>query len=204
MTSFVYFDLGGVTIQDFSGNEKGNQLKIDLGLKGSQIKLFDQIYQQYAEKYNFSIDYDIDNLIPVLEKTLDITFPKNYSLLVDIVNRLESNPSIWPVIEKVAKNSHIGLLTNMFPRMLDLIKKRNIIPPVSWDVIVDSSVVGLQKPDPNIFVLATKLASVSTNEILFIDNSEEHIASAHDFGWKTFLYDSTNLKESSVKLSQLF
>lgn len=204
MISFVYFDLGGVAIRDFSGTDKSNQMKSDLGLKGNKSELFDQILEQHGRDYDFNIDFDIDRLIPILEKKLKITFPKNYSMLADIVNRFEPNPSILSVIEKIHKTRRIGLLTNMFPRMLDLIKERNIIPPAHWDVIIDSSVVGLQKPDPKIFAFAQKLAKVKNEEILFIDNSEEHIKSAANFGWKTFLYDPAHPSDSSVKLSQMF
>lgn len=125
MISFVYFDLGGVAIRDFSGTDKSNQLKTDLGLKGNKSVLFDQILEQHGREYDFNIDFDIDRLIPILEKKLDINLPENYSLLTDIVNRFEPNPSILPVIEKIHKTRRVGLLTNMFPRMLDLIKKRN-------------------------------------------------------------------------------
>lgn len=88
--------------------------------------------------------------------------------------------------------------------MLDLIKQRNIIPPTQWDVIVDSSAVGFQKPDPKIFALAQKLAQVRNDEILFVDNSEQHVKSADNFGWKTFLYDSADPTDSSAKLLQIF
>ena len=36
MISFIYFDLGGVAIRDFSGTDKSKQLKTDLGLKGNK------------------------------------------------------------------------------------------------------------------------------------------------------------------------
>ncbi|MBI5613876.1 hypothetical protein HY947_03040, partial [Candidatus Gottesmanbacteria bacterium] len=70
--------------------------------------------------------------------------------LDEFVNRFEKNQSIWPVLESIHKTYRMGLLTNVYPRMLDEIKNRDILPPIQWDVVVDSSIVGYQKPNPKI------------------------------------------------------
>lgn len=200
MISFIYFDLGGVVILDFSGTNKWAELKSDLGLKDKKLDVFNEVWKRYESDYDFCIDFDIDRLIPIFEKEHGINFPKDYSFVVDFVNRFEPNPSIWPVIEKIQKICRIGLLTNVYPRMLDLIKNRNIMPQTKWDVEIDSSVVGLQKPHQKLFELAQEMAKINKEEILFVDNTEGHIKAAADFGWKTFLYDSKDPESSSKKL----
>ena len=176
--------------------------KSDLGFHDKKLDIFNQVWKQHEDEY--SIDFDVDRLIPIFEKEHGITLPKNYSFVSDFVNRFEPNPSIWPVIEKIHKTKKIGLLTNVYPRMLDGIKQRNIMPQVAWDVEIDSSIVGLKKPHRKIFELAQDLAKVNRDEMLFVDNTPGHIKAAADFGWQTFLYDSKDPVQSSKKLLQIF
>ena len=108
------------------------------------------------------------------------------------------------MIKKIHNSCRIGLLTNMYPGMFSAIKKRGILPDIEWDAIVDSGIVGLQKPDPRIFELAEQKAGAKGKEILFVENSPGNIIAASDYGWQTFLYDSAAPEESSRKLGSFF
>ena len=88
--------------------------------------------------------------------------------------------------------------------MFDDIKNKGLLPPVEWEITIDSTKVGLQKPDPKIFDLAQKQSGVNNSEILFVDNNQKNIDAAEKFGWQTFYYDSSNYKESCRKLNQFF
>lgn len=131
-------------------------------------------------------------------------FPKSYSFLKDgFVSRFKQNKSIWPVIKQAKKTFGVGLITNQYPNMLEEAKKAKLLPPVRWNVVIDSTVIKLQKPEIEIFRLAEKLAKVKGNEILFVENTPEHIEAAKKLGWRTFLYDPGNCELSSKKLLQL-
>lgn len=190
MISFVYFDVGGVVIDDFYGNNKWDDLKRELGITAANQAAFEKIWSRYAAE--LCIDRDIETLLPILSGELGLEFPASYSLLDGFVSRFYANPGIWPVIKEVKTKAKIGLLTNMYPRMFAAIEQKHILPDVKWDVVIDSSLELLQKPDRKFFELAEKRAAVSHSEILFIDNSPEHIKEAEAFGWQTFLYDSSN------------
>lgn len=201
MISFVYFDVGGVAILDFSGTNKWNELKNGLKIPKEQDQAFDKFFTEYEADCT---DRDIDSLIPIIKTRFGASIPKNYSMLTDFVTRFEKNPLLWPVIKKVKEKCRIGLLTDMYPRMLQAIRNYNLLPPVDWDVIIDSSVVKYQKPNKKIFEIAEKEARVNKHEILFIDNTIKNIQAALNFGWQTFLYDSTNPEESSHNLLNYF
>ena len=198
MISFVYFDLGGVVIQDFSGTNKWEELKSVIGITPKNRVAFDALWARHQDR--LGIDFDVDWYIPEIEKECNITFPKNFSLLHEFVNRFEKNGSIWPILETIHKSYRIGLLTNVYPKMLDEIKMRKILPLIQWDVVVDSSIVGCQKPDPKIFAIAQKLSGVENDQILFVENSIENVKAATSLGWKTFHYDSTNSEISNTAL----
>ena len=203
MISFVYFDLGGVAICDFSATNKWNELKRDLGINDKNEKKFEEIWERYENE--ICVNRDVDTLVPIFHKELHLDLAKNYSFLLEgFVNRFEKNPSIWPVLQEMKKNTRLGLLTNAYPRMFEAIRKRGIQPNIEWDVLVDSSIEHLQKPDRRIFELAEKKAGVKKEEILFVENSKGHVKAAQDFGWQTFLYDSSRSEKSSKDLMMFF
>lgn len=198
---FIYFDVGGVLILDFSNTTKWQELKSDLGITPETDPEFETVWQKHKDR--ICLNLDVDSLIPEIQAKTKIKLPKSYSLLNDFVNRFQANPSIWPVL-KLARNQYkIGLLTNMYPRMLEAIKKANLLPEIKWDEIIDSSQVMKQKPNPEIFELATEKSGVKNNEILFIDNSLENILAAQKMGWQAMHYNEQKPEESSQKLMEI-
>lgn len=203
MTKFVYFDLGGVVELDFSGTHNWSLLKRELGIIPETDQEFEAFWSDHLTEICTS--RDVDTLLPLMKQKFGTQVSPGYSLLLDgFVNRFLVNPSIWPVIDYIHSHNRIGLLTDMYPGMLNAIKKRSLLPPIVWDVIVDSSIEGLKKPDPQIFRLAESKTGAAGLEILFVENTPTNVTAATEFGWHAFLYDSTHPKASSQKLLQCF
>lgn len=202
MISFVYFDVGGVVIRDFSGTNKWEEMLRAMGVNTENQERFMNVWNRY--KGRIDTDTDVDVLIPEFIKEAGLTFPRRYSLLMDFVNRFDVNASIWPVIDEIQKHCHIGLLTNMYPRMFEAIKQRGLLPTIQWNAIIDSSIEKVAKPDRKLFAIAQEKAKTKQDEILFVDNSPQHLKAAQDFGWQTFLYDSTHPNTSNHNLLHFF
>lgn len=202
MISFVYFDLGGVVIRDFSGTNKWQEMKRDMGINDKNEEAFDDLWNKYRSR--ICVDFDVDNLTAQIKKECRIKLPKKYSMLADFVNRFEKNLPMWPILEKVRNKCRLGLLTNAYPRMLNAVFERNIMPPVSWDVTINSCEVGFQKPDREIFEIAELKAKAKKSEILFVENGPENVKAAAERGWQIFLYDSASPVDSNRRLSKLF
>jgi FMN phosphatase YigB (HAD superfamily) len=200
-TKFIYFDLGGVVISDFSGTNKWGELKQGLGLTPVQYEEFDKFFDEYEPQVCTGLD--IETLVPKLKEKFNLTLPENYSFMMDFVNRFEKNEFINAVLSKADEKYPIGLLTNIYPYMLNAIIEKGLMPSVNWEVLIDSSIVKLRKPQKEIFELATEKACVNKNEILFVENGQKHIDAAKKFGWQTFLYDSSNPQKSSEKLLKI-
>ncbi len=198
---FIYFDVGGVLILDFSNTNKWQELKSDLGITPEKDLEFEVVWQKHKDR--ICLDLDVDKLMPEIKQKVKIELPKNYSLLNDFVNRFQANPSIWPVLKLVKSKFKVGLLTNMYPRMLEAIEQANLLPNLDWDVTIDSSQVIKQKPNPEIFELATKKSGFKNEEILFIDNSLENTLAAQKIGWQVFHYDNKNPEKASKELKDL-
>lgn len=201
MISFIYFDVGGVAMLDFSGTNKWEVLKTEMGVNGENGEAWENVWNKF--KNEVSVNRDVDTLVPMFREA-GFDLPKDYSMLDSFINLFEKNPSMWPVIERVISRQRLGLLTNMYPRLLNELFSRELIPSKeSWEIIIDSSEVGLQKPDRRIYELAQQRAGVKGEEILFVENSPENLQAAKDFGWQTFAYDSSAPKESSKNLLEL-
>jgi FMN phosphatase YigB (HAD superfamily) len=194
MISFVYFDVGGVVVDDFSGNDKWARMKDDIGLRTEDEKEFDSLYNEYEKEV--CIGRDVDTLVPIFKERFKLNIPESYSMQEYFIDRFEKNEFILPVIREIKKDCRIGLLTNMYPDMLFKMKKRGIMPKIDWDVIIDSTVEKCRKPEPRIFELAEDRSGVQKENILFVDNKLKNVEAAISFGWKAFFYDSANHERS--------
>ncbi len=202
MISFVYFDVGGVVLKDFSASNKWDLLRKDLGISDDNKAAFANLWRRYERE--ICTTKNVESMIPLLEEECYAAISNSHSLLENFIKYFEKNESMWRTIGEVKAHCRIGLLTNMYVGMFDEISKANILPPVSWDVIIDSSVVKAAKPDKKIFEIAQEKAQVSANTILFVENTMKNIEVAHELGWQTFFYDSSDYRGSSQKLHEYF
>lgn len=177
MISFIYFDLGGVIIKDFSGTDK---------------------WERFKKDFNISEDY-WEEKEPLINKNQFQIDPK---LVLAFVERFERNETIWPTLEFARTKFKVGLLTNMYPGMFAQLKNHDLLPKIEWDVVVDSSIEGTCKPEKRIFEIAQERSEVSKKEILFVENTKRNSDVASGFGWQTFWYDSKNYEKSSNSLQE--
>lgn len=196
---FIYFDVGGVVVKDFSKTLKWEDFMSALNVKENDYERFDE----YWEGLNVSVRDDMSSIVPLINKEFGLDLPKNHDLLVEFVNRFEKNKSIWPAIIKAKNKYKIGLLTNMYPRMLSSLERNGLMPDIQWDVVIDSSIEHLQKPDKEFFDVAQMRAGFPPENIFFVENSKGHIEAAKKLGWKTFYYDSSEYEQSSYQLLKM-
>jgi len=202
MINFVYFDIGGVVIKDFSKTNKWEELRAGMGIKPEQAKGFNEIFDKYEPEV--CTGRDIETLVPMLQQKLNLTLPKDYSFLQNFVNRFEKNESIWPILQKIKKSQKVGLLTNMYPNLLDAIYKAGLMPDIKWDIVIDSSIEKVRKPQIEIFQIAQYRSGFKGKEILFVENGVKHVDAAKKFGWQTLLYDPANTEKSNKDLEEFF
>lgn len=198
---FIYFDVGGVAVLDFSKTNKWDEMTKDLGVNEFNRKKFDVIFSEFEPEICVSRK-TLEEFIDVVNNKLKLDIPKSYDMLDDFVNRFEPNTTIEPILQNLSKKYRLGLLTNMYPNMLDKIKARNILPKVEWDVIIDSSIVGHRKPQDSIYELAENKSGTNPKNILFVENTVTHIDAAKKRGWQTLLYDPSDVSGSNSELEK--
>ncbi|MDB5186066.1 MAG: hypothetical protein JWL85_589, partial [Candidatus Saccharibacteria bacterium] len=132
MIKFIYFDVGGVAISDFSGTDEWSNLKAELGVTPEMDAEFMKVWYPY--EHEVLVGRNIETLLPIFRQKFGLDIPEDYSLLNGFVSRFTANMPIWSIIEKVKEKNRVGLLTNMYPDMLKAIEQKGILPPVEWDV----------------------------------------------------------------------
>jgi putative hydrolase of the HAD superfamily len=71
-----------------------------------------------------------------------------------------------------------------------------------FDETIVSALVGINKPNPRIYIKAVEISKSEPEECLFIDDLEHNLEPARNMGMKTILFEnSSKLKKELVKLN---
>ncbi|MEX0881416.1 MAG: HAD-IA family hydrolase [Candidatus Saccharimonadales bacterium] len=118
------------------------------------------------------------------------------------LDNVEPVPGIKELIDWIAANYEIGLISNSMPGSIDELRQRGLIPEVNYAAIVDSSKVGLVKPDSRIYEKAQELAAVEPNEILLIDDTRPNLVAADKAGWQGLWSDELDPEDTITRVRQ--
>lgn len=192
---FVYFDIGGVL----------------LTFSGSVASLAKVLNAPFDEVYDFWIVRDNALNLGTLtggEFWQELKTHFRYrGQDIDVVDLWIT--SFRPIKEthafarKISRTHKIGLLSNAMPGTVAKTRALGHVPRVPFAAIIESSVLGITKPDPEIFTIAQKRAGVAAGEILFIDDSATNIKQAHKSGFHTYHFDTDNPAASVEELKML-
>ncbi len=199
--SFIYFDLGGVLFFDIMDQQRWENFASQIGIPQDKESDVDQIFLKYQDVLNRG-KMSAETLRKIIEKEIGIKLKIKHSFQEAIISEFRPNPYISELINKLQPKYRLGLLTNMYPGMFEEITRRDLIPNYEWEVVVDSSKVGLAKPDPKIYEYAQQLVKVPPKNILFTDNTPVNVTTAEEMGWQTILYDPRNPIESNRRIEQ--
>ncbi len=161
-------------------------------------------YWEKAHKLYKDISLDIDKWIyptdylkELFANKLNIELPEHSNMLDEFVNLFKPNIPMHALTKLVACKTPVWLLTNMHIGMLDMIKKKQLIPNLKWKVVIDSSKIKTAKPEKEIFEIAIQKAQFPVSEILFVDNKQENIQVAQKLWMQVYLYDSCHYNKSA-------
>jgi FMN phosphatase YigB (HAD superfamily)/DNA-binding XRE family transcriptional regulator len=106
------------------------------------------------------------------------------------------------LVEWAAGQYKVGLLTNIMPGLLSAMRESGQLPEGPYDVVVDSSEVGVLKPEEQIYKIATEQAGAPTEEILLIDDTRGNLSAAEKFGWHVLWFDYARPEESVAHIRE--
>jgi putative hydrolase of the HAD superfamily len=188
--TFVYLDVNGTIVRFF--HKAFTEVAKDANQPTDTVETY---FWRYYDPINTGqITMEEFNL--ALGKKLGI---EQFDWNKYYMNNIEPVPGIQELIEWIGANYDIGILSNSMPGSIDQLRQKGLIPDVDYAAIVDSSKVGLVKPDPHIYEKAQELAAVEPNEILLIDDSRPNLVAADKAGWHGLWSDELNPQDTIAR-----
>ena len=107
------------------------------------------------------------------------------TLVNDIYERVKANMSeSRRVLSELKKNHRVGLVTNFYGNMSVVLEEFGLSS--YFETVTESAVVGVRKPDIEIFNVAVKSLEVKAEEVVVIgDSYTKDILPAHELGCHT-------------------
>lgn len=103
----------------------------------------------------------------------------------------------WKLAKELSSLYKLAVCTNMWSGMFDVIRQGNLDVDL-FETVVDSSQVGVVKPDPKMYKIVEERTGASEKELFLIDDSKENCDGAEKCGWQSYRF---NLGEDSGKSS---
>ncbi|KAJ2825720.1 hypothetical protein IWW50_002723 [Coemansia erecta] len=205
----VIFDIGGVVVQSpflaISAYERehklpANYINVSLSKHGSSGAF--QRYERGELTYTAFVDAWTDELNDVAaNNTAYLAYLRRRSLDTRMVlpARLRINASVlFARMMRVAETPHecvvelvrwlrrsgyrVAALTNNFQNDQTSGKMRDELLGGLFDAFVESSVVGLRKPDPKFYMHACNLLEIAPEEAVFLDDIGKNLRAADRLG----------------------
>jgi FMN phosphatase YigB (HAD superfamily) len=184
---FVYFDINGCLVRFF--HRAFTQLAEESGKSSDLIETTFWHYNDAVCRGEMSMAEFNQQFAGRLEMD-SLDWSQYYLSAVDPIAEMQE------LVAWAAQHYHIGLLSNIMPGLIDEMRRNQILPPVNYSVIIDSSVVKAIKPEVEIFEIAQAKAGVPASEILLIDDARANIMAAERLGWHVLWFDDYRPDES--------
>ena len=184
---FIYFDVNGCLVRFY--HRAFARIARDYAVPPDLVEMAFLHYNSDACRGTLSMQ-DFNDLIAKRLAIPSLDWPKYY------LEAVEPMPGMQKVIEWASQNYGVGLLTNIMPGLLPSLIKGGVVPDLKYDVTIDSSAIGLIKPDAQIFKLAAEKSGVDPSKILLVDDTRENVAVAEELGWHVLWFDYAQPEES--------
>jgi putative hydrolase of the HAD superfamily len=183
----VIFDLGGVVFpspfEAFDAYDHGNDLK-----KGTMRSLIRTSSETGAWAALERGELTMDEFVVALEaEGVAAGFQLDARRLMGLIgSSLGPRPEMTRAIELIrAGGLRTGALTNNWADERTRSSPSGLRETGLFDVIVESAVEGLRKPDPRIYTLALARLNVLASETVFLDDLGMNLKPARDMGIRT-------------------
>ena len=190
---FVYFDINGCFVRFF--HRAFTELALHTGASADVVETTFWHYNDQVCRGEMTMAEFNATLAKEL-KTDPIDWIEYY------MDAIEPIPIMDETVRWAHEHYRIGLLTNIMPGFIKVMRERGLLPDVAYDAIIDSSEVKVIKPESGIFAIATERAGVPAENILFIDDSRANLMAAEKHGWHVLWFDDYRPDESAERIRE--
>ena len=190
---FIYFDINGCMVRFF--HRAFTQLAHDTGAPASLIETTFWHYNDAVCRGEMSVA-DFDHALADRLGVEAIDWQTYYLEAIDPIIEVR-DLAAW-----ASEHYDIGLLSNIMPGFIEAMCERDLLPALPYASIIDSSEVGVIKPEADIYQIAQDKAGVEPSEILLVDDSRTNLMAASRAGWQTLWFDDYRPDESVARIRQ--
>jgi len=189
--SFVFFDVNGCLVRFF--HRAFTRLAEETGAQADLIETTFWHFNDLVCRGEMSLE-EFNGALAQQLKLPQLDWQTYYLDAIDPISQMHE------LVRWAAESYQVGLLTNIMPGFLDAMRERGLIPDITYSAIVDSSKVGVIKPEPKMYEVAQKEAQCAPSEILLVDDSRANIMAAERFGWHVLWFDDYRPGESVKRI----
>ncbi|HVC36192.1 MAG TPA: HAD-IA family hydrolase [Candidatus Dormibacteraeota bacterium] len=191
--SFIYFDLNGCLVRSY------HRAFTNLAqLSSRPIDVVEGAFWHYNDAACRGTMSMSDFNLAIAER-LGL---KQIDWLNEYMSVIEPVPEAQKLLKWASERYKVGILTNIMAGQVQVMRDKKIIPNIVYDVIIDSSELGVIKPEQQIFEIAQEKAGCPPQEILLIDDTRSNLMTAEKMGWHVLWFDGYQPEESAEKLKQ--
>ncbi|HSX53054.1 MAG TPA: HAD-IA family hydrolase [Patescibacteria group bacterium] len=189
--SFAFFDINGCLVRFF--HRAFTKLAEETGAPADVIETTFWHYNDAVCKGEMTVAA----FNHVLAKRLGVPklyWQQYYLEAIDPITEMQE------LVRWASKNYRVGLLSNIMPGFIDVMRSKGLIPEANYAAIVDSSKVGCIKPDRQIYEVAQQMANCPSDQILLVDDSRTNVMAAEKMGWHVLWFDDYRPSESAKRI----
>lgn len=189
--SFIYFDINGCLVRFF--HRAFTAIAKDSGASPDTIETAFWQYNDAICTGAMSVkDFNVAFAKDIGLKTID--WQSYYLAAVDPIKEMHE------LVRWTAENYKVGLLSNIATGFVKDMLTAGLLPDIPYDAIVDSSKLGVIKPQVKIYEIAEKMAGVPSREILLVDDTRANLIPAQKRGWHVMWFNDYDAAESTTRV----
>lgn len=188
---FVYFDINGCLVRFF--HRAFTKIAKDTGAPADIIETAFWHYNDAACRGEMTMSEFNQALAKKLGVgTLD--WQAYYMTAIDPIEEMHR------LLTWASDYYHIGLLSNIMPGFIEVMRQQKLIPDLAYSATIDSSKVGAIKPEAKIYQIAQEKTGCEPGEVLFVDDSRTNLMAAERLGWHVLWFDDYRPAESAQRV----
>jgi FMN phosphatase YigB (HAD superfamily)/DNA-binding XRE family transcriptional regulator len=191
--SFVYFDVNGCLVRFFQ--RAFIQLALDSGAPSDRVETAFWHFNAEVCRGTMSVS-DFNEQFAARLGVDSVDWQKYYIGTIEPIDQMQE------ALRWASERYRVGLLTNIMPGFLSIMRRNHQLPDLPYDAVIDSSEVAAIKPEARIYEIAQERAGVDPGEILLIDDSRANLMAAEQFGWNVLWFDDSRPEESVERVRE--
>lgn len=189
--SFVYFDINGCLVRFY--HRAFTRLA---EVSGAPADVIETTFWHYNDDVCRG-DMSMEEFNQAFASALGL---EKVDWLAYYLEAIDPIDQMHETVRWAAENYKVGLLTNIMPGFIDVMRQQGILPNVTYDAIVDSSIVRCIKPEAKIYDVAAQQAGCAPSEILLVDDARTNLMAAEKQGWHVLWFDDYRPEESILRI----